>query len=69
MTNRSFLDFNHPSISHLINDKGVVINEDLVKIIRTPGVKTTCFSYYDGEDQLVITRNGAKFSSLRKLND
>ena len=69
LTNRSFLDFNHPSISHLINDKGVVINEDLVKIIRTPGVKTTCFSYYDGEDQLVITRNGAKFSSLRKLND
>ena len=47
----------------------MVINEDLVKIIRTPGVKTTCFSYYDGEDQLVITRNGAKFSSLRKLND
>lgn len=43
--------------------------EDLVKFVRTPGVKTTCFSYYDGEDQLVITRNGAKFSSLRKLND
>ena len=69
LTNRSILDFNHPSISDFINDKGVMKREDLVKFVRTPGVKTTCFSYYDGEDQLVITRNGAKFSSLRKLND
>ena len=68
LTNRSFLDFNHPSISHLINDKGVMKRKDLVKIVRTPGVKTTCFSYYDGEDQLVITRNGAKLSSLREIN-
>ena len=68
LTNRSFLDVNHPSISHLVNDKGVMNSKDLVKIVRTPGVKTTCFSYYDGEDQLVIKRNGAKFSSIRKLN-
>ena len=68
LTNRSFLDVNHPSISHLVNDKGVMNSKDLVKIVRTPGVKTTCFSHYDGEDQLVIKRNGAKFSSIRKLD-
>ena len=68
LTNRSFLDVNHPSITHLVNDKGVMNSKDLVKIVRTPGVKTTCFSYYDGEDQLVIKRNGAKFSSIRKLD-
>ena len=28
--------------------------KDMEKIVRTPGVKTTCFSYYDGEDKVIV---------------
>ena len=69
LTNRSFLDaINHPLLKDLVDKKGVMQTKDLEKIVRTPGVKTTCFSRYDGEDQVIVSRGGAKFSSIRKLD-
>ena len=69
LTNRSFLDaINHPLLKGLVDKKGVIQTKDLEKIVRTPGVKTTCFSHYDGEDQVIVSRGGAKFSSIRKLD-
>ena len=69
LTNRSFLDvLNNPLIGDLVDEKGTMKVKDMEKIVRTPGVKTTCFSHYEGEDQVVVSRDGAKFSSIRKLN-
>ena len=68
LTNRSFLDvMNNPLLGGLVDEKGAMKIKDLEKVVRTPGVKTTCFSHYDGEDQVVVTRDGAKYSSFRKL--
>ena len=68
LTNRSFLDvLNNPLLGNLVDEKGAMQIKDMEKIVRTPGVKTTCFSHYEGEDQVMVTRNGAKFSSIRKL--
>ena len=69
LTNRSFLDvLNNPLIGDLVDEKGAMKVKDIEKIVRTPGVKTTCFSHYDGEDQVIVSRDGAKFSSIRKLD-
>ena len=69
LTNRSFLDvLNNPLIGDLVDEKGTMKVKDIEKIVRTPGVKTTCFSHYEGEDQVVVSRDGAKFSSIRKLD-
>ena len=69
LTNRSFLDvLNNPLIGDLVDEKGTMKVKDIEKIVRTPGVKTTCFSHYDGEDQVIVSRDGAKFSSIRKLD-
>ena len=69
LTNRSFLDvLNNPLIGDLVDEKGTMKVKDMEKIVRTPGVKTTCFSHYEGEDQVVVSRDGAKFSSIRKLD-
>ena len=45
-----------------------MLTKDMERIVRIPGVKTTCFLNYDGEDQVIVSRDGAKFSSIRKLN-
>ena len=69
LTNRSFLDaMNNPLLGDLVDKRGIIKTKDLEKVVRTPGVKTTCFSHYDGVDQVVVSRGGAKFSSIRKLD-
>ena len=69
LTNRSFLDvMNNPLLGNLVDEKGIMLAKDRERIVRTPGVKTTCFSHYEGEDQVIVSRDGAKFSSIRKLD-
>ena len=38
------------------------------KVVRAPNVKTTCFSQYSGIDEVLVSRDGAALSSLRKLS-
>ena len=69
LTNRTFLNaINNPSVEGLVNEKGVVLASDLEKVVRAPNVKTTCFTQYSGKDEVVVFRDGAALSSLRKLN-
>ena len=69
LNNRSFLDiFNNPLLGDLVNKEGFMKIEDMEKVVRTPGVKTTCFKNYEGKDEVIVSRNGTKFSSIRKLN-
>ena len=69
LTNRSFLDvINNPLVADLVDDKGIMLSKDIERVVRTPGVKTTCFSHYEGEDQVIVSRDGAKLSSIRKLD-
>ena len=70
LTNRSFLNvINNPLLGNLVDEKGAMKLKDMEKIVRTPTVKTTCFSYYNGEDKVAVFRDGVKLSSLRKLNN
>ena len=68
LTNRVFLDvYNNPLLGNLVDKKGHFKLKDMEKIVRTPGIKTSCFSHYKGDDQVSVYRNGVKLSSIRKL--
>jgi len=69
LTNRTFLNaINNPSVKDLVNEKGIILLSDMEKVVRSPNVKTTCFSQYSGIDEVSVSRNGALLSSLRKLD-
>ena len=58
---------NNPAVRGLVNDKGHMLVKDMEKVVRTPGVKTTCNEQYVGKDVVVVSRNGVILSALRKL--
>ncbi len=69
LTNRTFLNaINNPSVKDLVNEKGVILLSDMEKVVRAPNVKTTCFSQYSGIDEVLVSRDGAALSTLRKLD-
>ena len=69
LTNRAFLNvINNPSVKGLVNEKGIMLLSDMEKVVRSPNVKTTCFDEYSGKDEVLVIRNGAVLSTLRKLN-
>ena len=69
LTNRAFLNaINNPSVKDLVNEKGIILLSDMEKVVRSPNVKTTCFTQYSGKDEVVVFRDGAALSSLRKLD-
>ena len=69
LTNRTFLNaMNNPSVKDLVNEKGVMLLSDMEKVVRAPNVKTTCFSQYSGKDEVLVVRDGAALSTLRKLD-
>ena len=69
LTNRTFLNaMNNPSVKDLVNEKGVMLLSDMEKVVRAPNVKTTCFSQYSGKDEVLVSRDGAALSTLRKLD-
>ena len=69
LTNRTFLNaMNNPDVKDLVNEKGVMLLSDLEKIVRAPNVKTTCFRQYSGKDEVLVSRDGAALSILRKLD-
>ena len=71
--NRTTLDiFNPkiwPEIKHMVDEKGVMYVKDLEKVVRFPGIQTTCFNQYKGTDEVTVTRNGVTLSAFRKLNN
>ena len=68
LTNRTFLNvFNNPSVKGLVNEKGHMLVKNMEKVVRTPGVKTTCYEQYIGKDVVKVSRNGVTLSALRKL--
>ena len=68
LTNRTFLNvLNNPSVEGLVNEKGHMLATDLEKVVRAPNVKTTCFRQYSGKDEVMVSRDGAALSTLRKL--
>ncbi|AFS47731.1 hypothetical protein HIMB5_00009790 [alpha proteobacterium HIMB5] len=68
--NRATLDIlDKPNIKGLVNKNGTVYVDDIEKLVRTEGVKSTCNKQYPGEDVVVVSRNGVKLSSLRKLDN
>ena len=70
--NRTTLDiFNPvvwPKINKMVNKKGHMLVRDVEKVVRTPGVKTTCPKQYPGTDVVTVERNGVVLSALRKLD-
>ena len=60
---------NNPAVRGLVNDKGHILVKDMEKVVRTPGVKTTCNEQYVGKDVVVVSRNGVTLSALRKLTN
>ena len=69
LTNRAFLNvINNPSVKGLVNEKGHMLLSDMEKVVRSPNVKTICFTQYSGKDEVLINRNGAVLSTLRKLD-
>ena len=52
----------------MVNEKGIILLSDMEKVVRSPNVKTTCFTQYSGKDEVVVFRDGAALSSLRKLD-
>ena len=70
--NRATLDiFNpkiYPKIKHLVNAQGVMLLEDMEKVVRFPGVKTVCTNQYPGTDEVIVSRNGVILSLFRKLD-
>ena len=70
LINRANLNiFNNPDIEGLVDKDGVILVKDLEKIVRTPGVKTTCNKQFSGEDVITVSRNGVTLSALRKLDN
>tara|TARA_B100000886_G_scaffold20636_1_gene13204 strand:- start:844 stop:1812 length:969 start_codon:yes stop_codon:yes gene_type:complete len=70
LINRANLNiFNNPDIEGLVDKDGVILVKDLEKIVRTPGVKTTCNEQFSGEDVITVSRNGVTLSALRKLDN
>lgn len=68
LINRASLKiYNNPNLKDLVREDGSILVEDLDKIVRTPGVKSTCNKQYPGEDIVVVSRNGVILSVLRKL--
>ncbi len=59
---------NNPAVENLVNDKGHMLVSDMEKVVRTPGVKTTCHEQYIGKDVVRVSRNGVTLSALRKLD-
>lgn len=69
LTNRTFLNvLNNPSVKDLVNEKGHMLTSDMEKVVRSENVKTTCFTEYSGYDEVVVSRDGAALSILRKLD-
>ena len=69
LTNRTFLNaINNPSVEGLVNEKGHILAADLEKVVRAPNVKTTCYDQYSGKDEVLVSRDGAALSILRKLD-
>ena len=69
VTNRSVLNaINNPLLGDLVDKKGVIKTKNMAEVVRTPGVKTTCFSHYTGEELAKVTRGGVKLSAFRKLD-
>ena len=70
--NRTTLDiFNPvvwPKINKMVNKKGHMLVRDVEKVVRTPGIKTTCPQQYPGTDVVTVERNGIVLSALRKLD-
>jgi hypothetical protein len=69
LINRASLKiFNNPNLKDLVKKDGSILAKDLEKIVRIPGVKSTCNKQYPGEDIVVVSRNGVILSVLRELN-
>ena len=69
LTNRSFANIrNNPSTKNLVDDKGNFLLSDFEKVLRSPNVKTTCFKFYSGTDEVTVSRNGVPLSTIRKLD-
>ena len=69
LTNRTFLNaINNPSTKDFVNEKGIILLSDMEKVVRSPNVKTTCFTQYLGKDEVSVVRDGAALSTLRKLD-
>ena len=70
--NRATLDiFNpkiYPKIKHLVDAQGVMLLEDMEKVVRFPDVKTVCTKQYAGTDEVIVSRNGVPLSVFRKLD-
>lgn len=61
--------FNNPDVERFVGKDGVINVKDLEKIVRTPGVKTTCNKRFSGKDVVTVSRNGVILSTLRKLDN
>ena len=60
--------FNNPAVEGLVDEKGIILLEDMERVVRAPGAQTTCNELYPGEDVLEVSRNGLTLSTLRKLS-
>ena len=68
LTNRSFANIrNNPYTKSLVDDKGIFLLSDLETVLRSRNVKTTCFKFYSGTDEVTVSRNGVPLSTIRKL--
>ena len=68
LTNRSFANIrNNPYTKSLVDDKGNFLLSDLETVLRSRNVKTTCFKFYSGTDEVTVSRNGVPLSTIRKL--
>ena len=69
LTNRSFANIrNNPYTKSLVDDKGNFLLSDLETVLRSRDVKTTCFKFYSGTDEVTVSRNGVPLSTIRKLD-
>ena len=69
LTNRSFANIrNNPYTKSLVDDKGIFLLSDLETVLRSRNVKTTCFKFYSGTDEVTVSRNGVPLSTIRKLD-
>ena len=69
LTNRSFANIrNNPYTKSLVDDKGNFLLSDLETVLRSRNVKTTCFKFYSGTDEVTVSRNGVPLSTIRKLD-
>ena len=70
MNNRTLLALKHLDLSKLKSTTKLLYDDETEQIIRTEGVKQTCFNYeeYKGENLLTVSRGGLIMSTFRKIS-